>query len=125
MKQSDISQSVMKKVAVLERSSIRTWGIRFLSLVLLLVLGFSISFAIVIQSLLDQKSFAVFELFLQDPEIIREFWRDALLQFSDELPQTLAIVSVLFIMCTILLLNYTRKKRSVIRKKISQLDKYS
>lgn len=74
---------------------------------------------------MEKRTFDVFELFTQEPEIIAEFWRDVLQTFWDELPQEMILIAVAVFTVLIVFFIITRRKRKVIDKKLHQLEKYS
>lgn len=124
MKQKDISIRVMKHIAVLEQANIRIWMARFLLALSVILIGLCASIISIIRQLSAQQTFEIFQLFSQDPEIIQEFWSDVMVQFWEELPQTLIVLSIFLIVILILIVYFTKKRRLIMRKKVAQLDKY-
>lgn len=124
MKTIDVRHGVMKNVADFERSRIHAWAVRFLVVSGVLAASFISVFILIIRRLLEQRTLDIFELFVQDPEIIREFWSDVLEIFLDELPAHLLFISagIAVILAGMFLL--TARKRLIMKKKLSQLDKY-
>src|SRR5436190_13692435 len=95
MKTIDVSERVMKKVAGFERKRTTLWLRSFIIITVSLTIAFGAVFSFVIRDLLEKRAFDFFELFTQDPEIIAEFWKDALSTFWDELPQELLFIAVI------------------------------
>lgn len=125
MKTIDVSRSVMTKVAVYEKQAITVWLRNFM----IFMLSFGAAVVVVIlaiaRDLLEKRTFDVFELFFQDPEIISEFWKEVFVTFWDEVPQNLIIIAGIMFGLLLFVLFATRVKRAVIRRKMLQLDKYS
>lgn len=123
MKNVDISQSVMHKVAVFERQKIRLWLAGFISAIGLIALGLGVSVWYAASQIMEQRSLELLSLFREDPEIIREFWQDTLDVFWEEFPKTALIVIVIAILLVIFMFILTQRNRIIIRKKLKQLDK--
>lgn len=123
MKDIDISKSVMHKVALFEKQRIRVWLTGFLSLVALFVLVSGVTIWLAARQIMEQQSLELLTLFGEDPEIIREFWKDTLDIFWTEFPVRLLFVGVAAIIVLIFIFMKTRKNRNILQKKMKQLDK--
>ncbi len=125
MKQIDVTKHVMNNVVRYERAGISVWIRSFIiSIIGISIVGVYVGI-LIISDLLSKRAFDLFELFSQDPEIISEFWQEALTTFWEEIPQHLLYMCVFVILLLVLSILITRKKRIIIRKKLKELDKYS
>lgn len=125
MKKIDVTRDVMRYVSEYEREGISRFLIFFIGGVAIIGLLSVTGFVLIINDLLSKRAFDLFELFTQDPEIIRDFWKEAFMIFWDEIPQNLFRAVLLLIVLLICILILTQTKRKKIRNKLKHLDKYS
>ncbi len=125
MKKIDVTHDVMKHVSQYERVGISRFLTLFIGGVAVLCVLSIGGFILIINDLLSKRAFDLFELFTQDPEIIRDFWKDALIVFWDEIPQNLLLIVLLIIIMMIGVILVTQTKRAKIMNKLKHLDKYS
>jgi hypothetical protein len=123
MKDIDISKSVMHKVALFEKQRIRVWLTGFFSLIAIFVLVSVVTIWLAARQIMEQQSLELLTLFREDPDIIREFWRDTLDVFWAEFPVRLLLVSIVALIVLIIIFIKTRKNRDIMGKKMKQLDK--
>lgn len=124
MKTIDVSKDVMKSVVRLEKRRTRRWLLRFaiiIAALLLLFIFLAIRGALIIS---ERQGWDLLTLFRQDPEIIASYWRDTLWIFWEQAPQRIifAVIGLLVLIISIIVL--TRRRRKIVRKKLSQLEKY-
>jgi hypothetical protein len=124
MKTIDVSKNVMGKVVSLEKGRTKRWLLRFFIAVAVLLISF-IAFGIfAVQTISERQGWDLLTLFQQDPEIIAAYWRDTLWIFWEEAPQRIvfAVGAIVIIIIGVFIL--TRRRRTILRKKLHQLEKY-
>ena len=119
----DITKNVMKRIANFERRK----GYSFL-LEFALVLTFVISVSGVLlylagMEIAQQQSLDLLSLFGEDSEIIKEYWRDTLTTFWQELPQEKIILGIILLITAIVLIIIFRKKIKLVFAKFKNLKK--
>ncbi|HSX48851.1 MAG TPA: hypothetical protein VLE44_01175 [Candidatus Saccharimonadales bacterium] len=119
----DISKKVMKGVVNFERKRSTT---RLLEIVLpifgaiLIASGFFYFSAKVV---IEQGSLDVFSLFGEDFEIVKDYWKDTLSTFWQELPQGEIFAGLLFLIIAIIIFVVFRKRIKVMIKRLINLRK--
>lgn len=124
MKDSDISQNVMKQVTVYEKKRTHDWLLRFRILILGLCGIVFLSILYIYRSMIENHTQELFELFTEDIEIIREYWQDTIINIWEELPQVVIITAFVLICGIIGIILLTNSKRRIIKTKIQNLKKY-
>lgn len=125
MKNIDVTDSVMKNVARYERTGISRWLHYFFVSISVIGISGIVVIVLIVNDLLEKHTFDLLELFSQDPEIIKEFGREVLFTFRDELPGNLigfGVAAIVMLVCIVIM---TKRKRLQIKKKMQQLEKYS
>lgn len=122
MKHIDISHDVMKAVSVYEQKRSRSylWRVFFI-LWILVVIGI-VGCIYIGNRLYDQDTFSLLELFSQDIEIIRDYWRDTLSIFFTELPIWPSVLSILLITCIVGIGIFSWKKITVSFRRLHTLS---
>jgi hypothetical protein len=125
MKNIDVTQSVMKNIASLERKRITSYRRRLFFVLGGLFLLFAGIVVFVIRILESQQTFDLLTVFSEDSEIISEFWQDTVISFFQELPETeLALGGI--VLCTVFaVILMTRKKRSILSRKEKEIQRYT
>jgi hypothetical protein len=125
MKIPDVTKPVMDKVVRFERKRTALWFRRYrVSIIVSGILVF-ISGWVIVQTLSDQQSFTLLSLLGQDPEIIASYWQDTLWVFWQEVPQRMVWISVILLVCIIMGVVVTRRKRKILRSKLQKLANHS
>lgn len=120
----DVTEKVMKRVAKFERRRSYGFFVKFL-IGVFIVLGISILFLYLsFNDLVQQQSFALFSLFGEDIEIIKDYWRDTLSTFLTELPIDKIIIGIVFLTMGIIIVYLSRKKIKIMIKRLRSLGKY-
>jgi uncharacterized membrane protein (DUF485 family) len=124
MKNSKLTQKIMKKVVTFEKKRVIIWILRAIVLVFgfgligLIVLGF------VSQELARTGSFELLTLFGEDKEVIAEFWQETVLTFWEELPKREVFILIFSLIITIIIIILAKKRWPIIKRKINGLEKY-
>jgi hypothetical protein len=124
MKTVDVSHRVMKQIVQYERKRTALWIRTFIVVVSTLLISGILMFSLIVKDLLEKQAFDLFELFTQDPEIIAEFWHDALTTFWNEVPQELFFVTGIVVLVLFITILITKKRLAIVQKKRHQLEKY-
>lgn len=124
MKKIDISKKVMKRVIGLEKQRVFWWSGEFLVTMLVLIVTAVIFLWWVCVEFFQNQTWQLLTLFSEDLETVREFWRETMAVFWQELPQMELFFGITALLILVVLLFATRKSRSIIWRKINQLIKY-
>jgi hypothetical protein len=120
-----LEEKIVKKVYEYEgkRTFIEVaW--KMLSVVIIGGLWFFFGFAL-IEILKRQQTLDILELFAEDREVIKIYWKDILEVFSYEIPRELAIPFVLFLGIFILLILLFLKNFGKMRRRVQSILEYS
>jgi len=123
-KKFDVTKKVMKQVVSFEkkRSLSRLFEI-ILSLVIILITSFAFLY-FALNDIIEQKSLNLLSIFNEDPEIIRQYWKDNISIFWQELPQEKTMIGILFLLFAIILIILFRKKIRVIIRRLKSIRKF-
>lgn len=123
MKTIDLTKPVMERVVRFERQRTTRW-IRVFSVAvgILVVLVFVFLVRAWIR-LSERHTWDLFALFLEDKEIILEFWQDTAMTFFEELPQKILLTAGAVAAGIALLFVFTVRKRAIILRKMRELAK--
>ncbi len=124
MKKIDISESVMKKVTRFEQSRTSTWLGRFYGGVVLLSSLLIIYTWISWQTITDLQGWDLLTIFMQDKEIIRDYWQDTVVTFIEELPLETILLALVMLVILIFVVLKTRKSRKVYEHRMRELAKH-
>ena len=114
----------MERVVSLEKSRIRRWLTVFFIAVGSILCALCVSLGIIAKSVMEMHSLDMFELFGEDPEIIRDFFWEVIRTFIEELPQSALVIACVSLFLAGAILFTTKGIRSVISRKRKQLEKY-
>lgn len=123
MKKIDVSESVMKKVARYEQSRTSTWLGMFYGGVALLASLVIIYVWSSWQTITDLQSWDLLTIFMQDQEIIRDYWQDTVMAFVDELPLETMFLASLVLGVLLVVIVATKKRRKVYEHRMRELAK--
>jgi hypothetical protein len=121
---SEISYRVMKEVVQIEERQTKVWNITFITILCSLFILLGLGLYQIYVYFNDYQLFAFFDLFKQDWEIISDYWQETIIALWDESPKELLLLGL--IVCGIILtyILITRRKRSIVQKKIQQISHY-
>ncbi len=114
----------MDQVVVYERKRSFFWLLKlsFILFVVFAVGGFFLWSTI--SELMQQRSFDLLSLFSEEFEVIKEYWKDTLLTFIEEIPPEKIILGIVFILIAIVILIKFRKKIKLVLTKLKNIAKY-
>src|SRR6185369_10251125 len=110
MKKTDLTKEIMEKVVGYERRKSRAWLFEILLTTILLIGIGGFFFYLTISDLIEQRSFDLLSIFGEEFEIIKDYWKDAISTFIEEIPPGKLILGVIFIVIGIIILIKSRKK---------------
>ena len=124
MKNIDVTQSVMKNIAAIERKRIVSYRRKLLIVFSCLALLFVGAITVAFKILSDQQTLDLLTVFSEDREIIAEFWQDTVMSIFQELPlQEFAFGGI--VLCTVfIVVVVTRKRRDIVSRKEKELKRY-
>ena len=124
MKKIDVTQTVMKNIAVMEKRRITSYRRKLLIVFSCLALLFVGVITVTFKILSDQQTFDLLTVFSEDREIIAEFWQDTVMSMFQELPlPELAFGGI--VLCTVfVIVAVTRRKRDIVSRKEKELKRY-
>ena len=123
MKHPDVTRSVMEQVARYEQGRSAGWLRRFRVFIVLLLLAAGAILWWIWQQLQERRVLDLLELFWEDAEIIREFWRDTVSVFWEELPQGALLIAGLILLGIGITAWLTRRTRAITHKRLARLAK--
>ena len=119
----DVTRSVMEKITRYERERSGVWVLRFRAFIgVLLGLAVLMLWRVWMQ-MQETGSLDLLSLFWEDAEIIREFWKDTMSVFWEELPQEALVVAGVVLLSLCFVIWWTRKKRKIITRRLTELAK--
>lgn len=122
-KKINLTGGVMSKIVRLENRRVKLWvGVFLVILAGLLLVAMVMGF-LVWRAISERGTLDLLSLFLEDREIIGEFWQDTLTTFFEELPQRRILMTALAVGLAAGLILITRKSREVLRRKWEELRK--
>jgi hypothetical protein len=124
MKTIDISKNVMGKVVQLEKGRTVWWLRRFVMVIAVLTLTFTILGIMATQIISERQGWDLLTLFQQDQEIIVAYWQDTLWTFWEEAPHQVIYALIVTVILVISIIILTRRSRMIVRKKLHQIEKY-
>lgn len=120
----DLTNNIMQRVVRFERRRVKRWIIGMVSVALLGIGLFVFLSVNVLREMSNRQSWDLLTLFLEDPEIIGEYWRDTIGTLWLELPQKELLGAGLVLLIFLIWLFFTRKRRKDITSKLSGLARY-
>lgn len=123
MKNIDVSESVMKKIARFEKSRSSTWLGGFYAGIGVMALLIGVFFWMSIQTISDFRGWDLLTIFTQDREIIRDYWQETIGTFLSELPIETIIIALGVLVLLIIIVIITRKRRKVYEYRMRELAK--
>lgn len=120
----DVTKGVMDQVISFERRRVKLWRVVFWLAVGGLGLIIIISLVQAWQIIQERGTFDLLTLFVQDQEVIAEFWQDSLVTFYEELPHRRLTITILVTAVIALVFLATKKIRRILQKKLEQLQNY-
>ena len=124
MKESELTNKIMKKVVGYEKRRVIGWILAvILGLVIFIITG-AVSLWYAATILGETKSLELLTLFREDWEIIREYWRDTITTFFQELPFDSIIILAISGVILLVIIIYSLRRRGVVRKKITNIEKF-
>jgi len=124
MKNIDLSNIVMSRIAKIEKKRTRAWILRFSLMLVILTLILLGVLWVIAQDIMEEKTLELLQLFLEDREIIADYWQDTLSIFWQELPHWWLVVAFILTFIAVVYLLSSRKKQQLLRRKMKELDKY-
>ncbi len=123
MKSIDVSKSVMEKVMHFEEQRSKRWITVFVLGIAIIAIVVGIAVFMTMRLLVERETFALFEIFSQDKEIIAEFWQDTILIFIAELPQQPLLLGTGMVLLLAAVWFITRRRRKIIARRLTELAK--
>ncbi len=113
----------MEKVTRFEEK--RSAGVlrRFRILIGILFILFVIAAWRIGEQIMESGSLDLLEIFWEDAEIMREFWRENVSTFLAELPQGAVVFLALLVILSTGFVVLTRRKRELARRRLRELSK--
>lgn len=124
MKKVDLTGKVMGKVVGFEKRHVKWWLGKFILVISVLCASFIFSAAVFQKEVLQRRILDLLSLFTEDKEIIGQFWQDTLGVVWEEIPHELLFLLGLIFLIFVIFIFVSRKRLKIIRKKMSQLEKY-
>ncbi len=113
----------MEKITNYERERSSGWLRRFRVLLGALLALVVLAVGHVSRQLYENNSLDLLTLFLEDAEIVGEFWLDTMSVFFEELPRDTMVFVGCMLLGLVLLFWQTRKKRKIIDRRLRVLAK--
>jgi len=123
MNQKEMTKSVMEKVVNYEKKRSTEWIWKFRAILGIALLLLALLFWRIIRQVIEGGSLDLLEIFLEDAEIIREFWQENVIVFFEELPQGAVVLLIALVVFSISFIVLTRKTRKIVRRRLSELSK--
>lgn len=123
MKQTDITQSVMEKVAAYEERRSKGWLTVFFATFIIIIICIAALLYRAYSIMSERHTLDLLEILYQDKEIIAEFWADTFLVMLAELPQRTVFLGGIFIILLICVWVITRHRRKVVKRRLAELAK--
>lgn len=114
----------MGKVVHLEQGRTKRWILKFIFVVATLLTSCAVLGFIAVQIISERQGWDLLTLFQQDPEIIAAYWKDTLWIFWEESPHLIVFTVIAILVTAVILIILTGQRRKIIRKKLTQLEKY-
>ena len=124
MKTFNVSKQVMGKIVHLEQGRTKSWILKFILTLSALIVSIVVLGYIAVQIISERQGWDLLTLFQQDPEIISAYWRDTLWIFWEESPQIIIFAGITILIIVVIFIILTDQKRKIVRKKLTQLEKY-
>ncbi len=124
MKQIDVTVPVMHRIVAWERRRVTYWLGRFFVGIAALAGGLLAIVWLGTQEVLRRQTLDLLTLFVEDREIIEEFWQDTVMIIFAELPWEAIVPGIVLCGSIGIYLLVTASKRRMIRKKMLQLSQY-
>jgi hypothetical protein len=124
MKHTDVTQTVMKNIASIERKRIYSYRRKLFVVFGALAILFVGVLVLVFRILAQQQTFDLLTVFSEDREIIAEFWQDTVMSLIEELPKTELALGGIVLCVVFAIILITRKKRSIVMRKEKEIQKY-
>lgn len=124
MRNIDLTKKVMDRVVGFEKHRSRFWLLRIGIIAGLTLAGALFFLWLTTSDLIEQKSFDLLTLFGEESEIIKDYWKDTISIFLEELPYEKIVLALIFLVIFIILLFIFRKKIRLAFKKLKNLAKY-
>ncbi len=118
-----MTKSVMEKVVNYEKKRSTEWIWKFRAILGIALLLLALLFWRIIRQVIEGGSLDLLEIFLEDAEIIREFWQENVIAFFEELPQGAVVLLIALVVFSISFIVLTRKTRKIVRRRLSELSK--
>lgn len=123
MKQADITQSVMEKVAVYEERRSKGWLTVFIATLIIIAICITVLLYRAYSIMSERHTLDLLEILYQDKEIIAEFWADTFLVMLAELPQRTVFLGGVFTILLICVWVITRHRRKIVKRRLVELAK--
>ena len=124
MKESELTNKIMKKVVGYEKRRVIGWILAvILGLVIFIITG-AVSLWYAATILGETKSLELLTLFREDWEVVREFWRETIITFFQELPTDSLIILVVSIIFLLVIIIYSLKRWGRLKRKLSNIDQF-
>lgn len=123
MNTNDLIPKVMKRVVNFEKKQIIHWLLGFLLMTIILTGALGLALFTTLRIFDERKIWDLLSLFMEEWEIISEFWQDTVAVIWEELPAELLTLILAVFLFLISLIVVSRKKIAIIRKKIRYLRK--
>lgn len=121
----DLTKSVMERIVRFEKKRTWLWIWRFVVGIGILVAAALTFFVFAVKDVRERDTLSLFSLFGEDTEIIREFWRDTLGIFWQELPREKLAIGGGFLIIVFAIFVMNRKRIKFMVKKIKNIAKYT
>lgn len=114
----------MKKVVGYEKRRVVSWILTILVGFIVFLVIAAISFWYTAVILGQTKSLELLTLFREDWEVIREFWRETIIIFFQELPTDSLLILVISIIFLLVIIIYSLKRWGRLKRKLSNIDQF-
>lgn len=120
----DISHQVMDRVARFEKRRALLWIVRFLIILgISLLLTFGLTY-LTVSDMREKQTFALFQLFTQDWEIISEYWQDTMSIILSEVSPGIVATIIFIIVAIIYFVVKSARIRHVMERRLQETVKY-
>jgi hypothetical protein len=124
MKEINLTQPVMQRVAGYEKRQVSKWQLRFRLELAILGLSLLLLIYLTVRQLMIDHTFDLLTVFTEDREVLSMFWQDTVITFWNELPQLDIIIGLVVLLVIVGLIFITSRMRNINHKKLELLKKY-
>lgn len=121
----DITSTVMERVAKFEKKRAGSWIRWFFTIVGMLTFLMVALFFLTFEDWSAKGTLDLFQLFIQDWEIVVEYWQDTLATILTETSLQLIAGIILVIIVGLLIVIITTRKRHIMRRRLKEASVYT